>query len=131
MNRACIHCLICDKFEPFQRDRQKKIRVPKELNEQEISIMDKALEIVSNVFEVEKKLIKSKRRTDKIVFIRYAFEYLLRDYGYTLERIAKYLNTDHSTILKGVNNAKLLINTKQDFKLKIGICLNLFKKEYD
>jgi chromosomal replication initiation ATPase DnaA len=49
-------------------------------------------------------------RMRHIVTIRHAYWYLLQQNGFSLSEIGRMNNRTHSTILAGINNAKVLIS---------------------
>ncbi len=83
-----------------------------------VSLVD--LEIACNIILNELKSpnytfsdgLKSKSRKRLVVTIRQCFYKLGRDMGYTLETIADFLGFDHSTVLYGTRQVRILMDIK-------------------
>jgi hypothetical protein len=78
------------------------------------------LEFVAAEFDVEYRLVLSRRRTVKMVLPRQVAFYLANKHIHqSLSSMAQYLGRDHTTVLHGRNKIRLLIATNPDFSARI------------
>jgi hypothetical protein len=85
-------------------------------------------EIVNKVFEVD---IMKKYRYRKFVDARMVFSKILRDRGYTIVSIARFIKKDHTTILHYNLNFDVIVNQDRRFKDRYMVCLNSFLQDRD
>lgn len=106
-----------------EREQKKNSPIPmKELGkEQMIKVtLDDVMEIVCSVFGVMAGQIMMKTRKPEIVLPRQVIMYLLRtDLGWSLPKIGKSLERDHSTVIHGVDTTEQGLQINPDLKDKL------------
>jgi hypothetical protein len=90
------------------------------------SEMKSLREIVNKVFEVD---IMKKYRYRKFVDARMVFSKILRDRGYTVVSIAKFMKKDHTTILHYNVNFDVIITQDGKLRDRYSVCLNSFLQD--
>ncbi len=85
---------------------------------------EKVVKVVSEVFEVNPREIKGKKRTAYIVKARQTIMYILRDsLEMPFEKIARYVNRkDHTTVLHACEKIQKLIENDKQFVEKLDKC---------
>lgn len=90
------------------------------------SEMKSLKEIVNKVFEVD---IMKKYRYRKFVDARMVFAKILRDRGYTITSIGRFIKKDHTTILHYNVNFDIIINQDAKLRDRYSVCLNSFLQD--
>ena len=65
----------------------------------------------------------------QLSIIRQMISLIAYNYGYTFEKIGKYLIRDHSTIVVSYKKAKGFYNIERKFREDVDTCRNLIEKE--
>lgn len=73
--------------------------------------------------------IQTNTRKQEYVTGRLIFSYILHKRGVRYQRIGRYLNKNHATIINLVNKAKHYLKYEPDLYNKYLICLQLFEKQ--
>jgi len=73
--------------------------------------------------------IQTNTRKQEYVTGRLIFSYILHKRGVGYQRIGRYLNKNHATIINMVNKAKHYLKYEPDLYNKYLICLQLFEKQ--
>ena len=73
--------------------------------------------------------IQTNSRKQEYVTGRLIFSYILHKRGVRYQRIGRYLNKNHATIISLVNKAKHYLKYEPDLYNKYLICLQLFEKQ--
>lgn len=73
--------------------------------------------------------IQTNTRKQEYVTGRLIFSYILHKRGVRYQRIGRYLNKNHATIISLVNKAKHYLKYEPDLYNKYLICLQLFEKQ--
>jgi hypothetical protein len=90
--------------------------------------MDSLKLIVNEVFEIQ---ISNKKRTRNIVNARMIFSKILRERGYTLSTIAKYLSKDHTTIIHYITVSNFILMQDNRLMDMYVVCKEKFLKDRD
>jgi chromosomal replication initiation ATPase DnaA len=76
----------------------------------EAEIVSQAIDVVCEVFGVERKLLMSSDRYRYLTEARFAVFMLSREYGkLPFATIGKYFGKDHSTVIHGINKNEILV----------------------
>jgi chromosomal replication initiation ATPase DnaA len=77
-------------------------------------------------FSVSKFELLGKSRMKSITTHRFIIWIILRKNHFSLEKIAKYFNRDHSTVLNGVSKAAIYANNEKTFKSQLDKALEIY-----
>ena len=72
--------------------------------------IEKIIDNVCEIFKVEKSLVLSKSRHQHCIYPRFFICHYLRQIGLSLVMISKYMNRDHSTVIRSIRESEKYIS---------------------